>query len=416
MNTKQRIIAAVAIFAILGVLAFLGWSHQNRHLAGGQRADTLTVNVTSPEDRGPGSLREALYIVDGANRPATVLIRTARIALKSPLPPLVNVHGVRIVGQTAGAEIDGQELPAGAMLDVAAANTSLESVALRHCPAAGILLRATHFHLQSAIVESCDVAVDVAENAGDLLLEHNRFADDRVGVRFAGASPRAVVVGNSFLHNKDAGLWAVRATPDDPRGGPITVRENHFTGNRSGIVAGNVALLAERNEFDQQSDAAVQLVGAGAVIRSNTINGGAATGIAVDNVHGALIDANELEHVAAYAIMVRGSADVTVRGNRIHNCGYGLAFVLGDAHSPSIAVDNTIIEPRFNGIDVIGDSPVLRRNRVLGPHAFALHVVNYRPPGGEEVRAQPLLEGNNFRADQLQVASDAARTRDAGRQ
>ncbi|HET7755640.1 MAG TPA: right-handed parallel beta-helix repeat-containing protein, partial [Steroidobacteraceae bacterium] len=255
---------------------------------------------------------------------------------------------------------------------------------------------------------------EVAENAGDVLLEHNRFADDRVGVRFAGASPRAVVIGNTFQHDKDAGLWAVRAAPDDPRGGPITVRENRFNADRSGIVAGNIALLVERNQFDQPLESAVHLIGAGAVIRSNNISGSGATGIAAENAHGAIIEANEIEHVTAYAVMVRGSAGVLVRGNRVHNCGYGFGFVLGDPRSPSTAVDNTIIEPRFDGIDVVGDSPILRRNRVLGPRALALHVVDYRPPGGADVPAQPVLDGNNFRANQVQVAADS-RTGEAAR-
>jgi len=85
-----------------------------------------------------------------------------------------------------------------------------------------------------------------------------------------------------------------------------------------------------------------------------------------------------------------------VRGNRVHNTGYGLAFVLGDAKSPSTAVENTIIETKFNGIDVIGDSPILRRNQVLRPHALALHVDGFAPPGGQKIEAQPFLDNNTF--------------------
>jgi hypothetical protein len=33
-------------------------------------------------------------------------------------------------------------------------------------------------------------------------------------------------------------------------------------------------------------------------------------------------------------------------------------------------------------------------------------VVDYQPPGGQNVRARPFLEGNNFRADAVQVASE----------
>jgi parallel beta-helix repeat protein len=119
-------------------------------------------------------------------------------------------------------------------------------------------------------------------------------------------------------------------------------------------------------------------------------------GIVGENARGAVVENNELEGLTAYGIMLRSSSDILVRANRLHNCGYGLAFVLGDPHNVSTAVDNTIIEPKFNGIDVIGDSPNLRRNQVLRAHAFALHVEDFQPPGGQKVISQPFLDNNNF--------------------
>jgi parallel beta-helix repeat protein len=154
--------------------------------------------------------------------------------------------------------------------------------------------------------------------------------------------------------------------------------------------------VVERNDFINDHEAAVHLVGAGAVIQGNRINGGASMGIVAENVRGAIIDDNELEGLSAYGVMVRGSSNTLVRANRLHNCGYGLAFVLGDAKSVSTAVDNTIIEPKFNGIDVIGDSPILRRNQVLHAHAYALHVEDFQPPNGQKVQSQPFLDNNNF--------------------
>jgi hypothetical protein len=402
MNTNQRIALATGTFLLLGVLAFLGWSYHSRQAAPGQAAGTLTVNVTSPNDLGPGTLREALFIVAAATGKANVLIKTRNITLKTALPPLMNLHGVRIMGEPPGVEIDAQGLAGGPMFDVAGANTSVEDLVLRNCPAAAILVRAAHFHLQSSTIESCDVGVDVAENASDILLEHNRFANDRVGVRFAAPNRDTVVAGNTFTQDKVAGVWAVRGE-SGARGGTINVRENHFNGARSGVVAGNVGILVERNDFANAPDGAVHLIGAGAVIRGNHIGGEAPMGIIAENARDAIIEGNELEHLTAYAIMVRSSANALVRANRVHNCGYGIAFVLGDPLHPGSAVENTIIEPKFNGIDVIGDSPILRRNQVLQPHLFALHVVDYQPPGGENVPARPLLEGNNFRADALQV-------------
>jgi hypothetical protein len=91
-----------------------------------------------------------------------------------------------------------------------------------------------------------------------------------------------------------------------------------------------------------------------------------------------------------------------------------MAFVLNDARSPSTAVENTVIEPKFNGIDVIGDSPILRRNHVLRPHALALKVQDFQQPGGGTVVAKPFLDNNAFGAagaagpTGATIASDAA--------
>jgi nitrous oxidase accessory protein NosD len=249
--------------------------------------------------------------------------------------------------------------------------------------------------------------VDVAENASDVLLERNLFSGNRIGVRFAASTRNAVVVGNTFSHSRDAGVWAVRAEPD-ARGSAIAVRENHFEGDRSGVVTANVGVLIERNDFDGSAESGVHLLGAGAIVRSNHVTGGAGMGVMADTARDDVIDNNELDHLGAYGVMVRGSASILVRANRVHNCGYGMAFVLGDPHRPSTAADNTIIGPQFNGIDVIGDSPILRNNQVLQARAYALHVVDFQRPDGVRVPAHPVLENNNFRANSTAVAAGEA--------
>lgn len=407
MRTRARFGVAVGVLVLLGALAALGWWHQTTRAVPGQAAGELAVNVTSSADRGTGTLREALFVVASATGKADILIKVKSIAIETPLPPLVNPHGVRIMAQQPGAEIDARALAGGPLFDVAGSNHSIEGVAMRNCPGAAILLRAAGFRLRSSTIESCDVGVDVAENAGDVLLERNRFSNNRIAVRFAASSRNAVLVGNDFLNSREAGLWAVRGDAD--RGAPISVRENHFTQGRSGVVAGNVAVAVEHNDFADATEAAIHVIGSGAVIRGNHVSGGPAMGIIAENARQAIVDGNEVDHLAAYGIMVRGSADTLVRANRVHNCGYGMAFVLGDPRRPSTAVDNTIIEPQFNGIDVVGDSPILRRNQVLRPHAFALHVTDFQQPDGHKVPAHPFLEGNNFRADSTPVAPQDAR-------
>jgi hypothetical protein len=396
MAIRRRSIVAIGVFVLLGVLAALGrWYETQR--AQPQRAGdkTVVVHVTNAGDRGPGTLREALFIVAAATGPTSILIEVPNIRLETALPSFVNGNGVRLAGQSSGAQIDAQALNSGPVFDISGPNTSIEGIAIRNCPAAAILVRAVRFRLSLSTIDSCDVGVEVAENASDTLLERNHFIKDRIGVRFGAAGHNSAVANNEFAKNKDAGIWAVRGAPDS-HDDVIGIHDNRFTDDGIGIVAGNISVLVERNDFINALAADVHLVGAGAVIRANRINGGASMGIVAENARGAIIDDNELEGLAAYGVMVRGSSNTLVKSNRLHNCGYGLAFVLGDAQSVSTAVDNTIIEPKFNGIDVIGDSPILRRNQVLHAHAYALHVEDFQLPTGQKVQSQPFLDNNNF--------------------
>jgi parallel beta-helix repeat protein len=407
MKIGRRLIAAVGIFVLLGVVVALGqWRGTQAPPPLRPPEKTTLVHVTNPGDRGPGTLREALFVVATANGPSSISIEVPKISLETALPAFVNGHGVKLLGQTPGVQIDAQALGAGPVLDISAPSTSIEGITISHCPAAAILVRSVRFRLSASTIDSCDVGVEIVDGTSDTLLERNHFLKDRLGVRFGAAGHNSAVVNNEFTENKDAGLWAVRGAPDS-HDDVISIHDNKFTADGNGIVAGNIAVLVERNDFIRARDADVHLVGAGAVIRGNRIDGGASMGIVAENARGAIIEGNELEGLTAYGVMVRGSSNTLVKANRLHNCGFGLAFVLGDAHGASTAVDNTIIDPKFNGIDVIGDSPILRHNEVLHAHAYALHVEDYQPPSGQKVHSQPFLADNNF-GNSLVTADSAA--------
>ena len=392
MATLHRSTAAIGVFVLLGGVVALGSWYERRKVHPAATEKAAIVHVTNADDRGPGTLREALFIVAAATGPTTIELEVPLIKLETALPALVNGMGVRVVATTAHTRLDAGALDAGPVLDVSGPNTSIEGITLTKCPAAAILVRAERFHLSGSTVAACDVGIDVAENAANALLESNHFTQNRIGIRFAGAGPH-IVANNDFREDKDAGLWVVRGTPDS-RNATIGIHDNKFTEETAGIVAGNIPALIERNDFINNRESAVHIVGTGAVIRGNSISGGASMGIVAEQAGGAGIEDNEIEGLTAYGVMVRGSADTLVRSNRLHNCGYGFAFVLGDVHKVSTAADNTIIAPKFNGIDVIGDSPVLRGNQVLHAHAYALHVEDFQPPSGQRVRSQPFFDNS----------------------
>lgn len=395
MRLSRRPLLALAVFLAVAVLIVAGRSYEARRAVSESLSNSLALSVTNGGDRGAGTLREALFIVATAPGPARISLEVPRISLATPLPPIVNSHGVRILARAAGSEIDARALGDGAVLDVAAANVSVSGLTIRNCANAGILVRALHFSLENTTLEACDVGVEVAGNARGLLLEANRFVNDRIGVRFSASSPGTTVAANQFSGEKEAGVWAVRGAAD-VQAGAISVRDNRFDKDHDGIVAGNISLLIEQNQITGAQAAAVDLVGAGALVRGNRVSGGPGMGIIAEGARAVVIEHNEVNGLAAYGIMIRGSSSALVRANRLYDCAYGMAFVLGDARNPSTAVDNIIIEPRYDGIDVIGDAPILRRNHVLQPHAFALRVQDFERPDGRTVAATPFLDHNSF--------------------
>jgi parallel beta-helix repeat protein len=405
MRSPRRIGIAVAVLVLLVAVAGAGWWYQQTHATSPQGPQEVTAIVSNGNDRGPGSLREALFVAASAKEPATISLQARNIVLETALPPIVTARGLRIVAEQPGVIIDGKALMGTAVFDVASASTTIEGIVIKGCTGAGILLRADRFRLEASAIESCDVGVEIAENAAEVLIERNRFTANRIGVRFAAATRNSSLVKNEFSAHKDAGLWAVRSVPDSGAA-VINVRDNRFSDDRTGMVVGNVSLLIERNEMINAREAAVHVVGSGATVRGNRITGGSSMGIVAENARSIIIEGNEIDGLAAYGVMVRGSGNTLVRGNRMHNCGYGMAFVLGAAgEEPSTAVENTILQPKFNGIDVIGDSPILRRNQVLRPRAMAYHVEDFQPPSGPKVQSRPFLDNNTFGPPDTTVAA-----------
>ncbi|MGH8303232.1 MAG: right-handed parallel beta-helix repeat-containing protein, partial [Steroidobacteraceae bacterium] len=386
---------SIAVFVGVAALIVAGWSLEARHSGPESLSNTLSLHVTNGTDRGSGTLREALFVAATAPAAVRISLDVPRISLTTALPPIVNPHGLSIVAGQGGSIIDAHALREGPVLDVAAANVSLQGLAISHCANAAILVRAVHFSLQSTTLDTFDIGVDVAQNAHGLLLERNRFIDDRIGIRFTAASPDTTVAGNQFTGEREAGVWAVRGDTD-LQAGSISVRGNQFDRDHTAIIAGNISILIDRNAITGAPAAAVDLIGAGAVVRHNRVSNGAGMGIIADGAQAAVIESNELNALAAYGIMIRGSSNVLVRANRVYDCAYGMAFVLGDARNPSTAVDNVIIEPRYDGIDIVGDSPILRHNHVLQPRAFALRVEDFARPGGSSVKSAPFLDHNSF--------------------
>src|SRR3981189_3500602 len=140
MVVRRRSVIAIGVFVLLAVVVAAGhWYETKRVQPGNTTEKDVTVHVTNAGDRGPGMLREALFIVAGATGASTISIDIPAIKLETALPALVNGRGVRLVGQSTGTVIDAQALNAGPVFDVSGPNTTIEAIPVSKCPAAAIL-------------------------------------------------------------------------------------------------------------------------------------------------------------------------------------------------------------------------------------------------------------------------------------
>ena len=163
MRMNRRSAIATGVFVLLGAIVVLGRWYESRSALSHPSSGNADLDVTNGADRGPGTLREALFIAAAAGGRATISIKVPKISVETPLPPLVNPHGVSVAAPAPGAEVDAHALSGGPVFDVSGPDTTIEGLHVVSCPAAGVLLRAVRFHLKSALIENCDVGVDVAE-------------------------------------------------------------------------------------------------------------------------------------------------------------------------------------------------------------------------------------------------------------
>jgi len=355
----------------------------------------LQLLVTSPRDSGPGSLREAIIAADRAPDRALIEIRTGRIVLETPLPPLVNPKGVILEAPNAGAEIDGSGLAAGALLDLASPRSVVAGLTIRGAAEQGVLVRSQGVRLRGLTVADCGEGVHVLEGAGDLLLEASSFDGNGTGVHVEPGA-RAVEIYESRFRNHDkAGVWAVSPSPPSQSTVPVvSVRQSRFEGDRMSLVLIDVPALVEDNQFLRPLEAAAYLTGA-AVVRRNRVEGGASMGLYGDAVDGAVLEDNEVSHSQVAGILLRDSRNSQLRRNRLFGNAYGIAVLFDAGGAPNLVGENLVANQSADGIFVVAAAPVLQANRILGNRLAGLRVLDYVPIRGPRLAGRPLVRDDN---------------------
>jgi parallel beta-helix repeat protein len=395
MRLERRHRFGVLALVAVGVLALMQpWISGKRYTAR-ELWSAPQIVVASSHDGGHGSLREGIFAAARGDRAARIVLRTKRVVLTTPLPPLVNRKGIVIDARESGCEIDGERLSGGPVLELRAPNSLVDGLRIRRAAGSGILVRAAGVHLRNLRITDSAEAVTLSEGASDVVVENSRFESNGIGISLSNGTPRVSIHDNSFRRHDRAAVWAVSAeAPLHAGSAGLIVRRNHFEEDRISVVQIHVPGRVEENDFRGAQEAAVYLMGSGIVVRDNRGREGASLGIFADGGEEALIEGNELDHNAAVGILLRSGRSSVVQRNRIYNNGYGIAVVFGEAIRPNLVVDNLLLSQLQDGLYIVGGSPVLRGNRALQSRQAGLRILNFVPRKGPVIAARPLLSDN----------------------
>jgi parallel beta-helix repeat protein len=368
------------------------WIAERRPLPPEQRG-RVTFTVSSERDAGPGSLREAIFSSFRAQGRARIELRVPRIVLDTPLPPFLTPDGVAIDGLDGGVEIDASALPSGPVLDLAAPSCVVRGVRIRGGGGTGILVRGAGTRLSGLDVRGCGDGVSLAEGVGDLAVEESVFEDNVVGVRLPASASAVTLRGTRFARHEQAGVWAVSPAPSlgGARTGPL-IRDCRFLEERIGIVLINVPAQVEGSHFDGSRESAVHFTGSVA-LRRNRVTGGESFGFLGNETDGAVVEDNEIDG-NLIGMLLRQAKNTTVQRNRVYQNSFGIVVVFGPASGALVVAENMVLDQHEDAVYVIGASPLLQDNRIVGNRGVAVRSLDFVPRSGPRITALPVLRGN----------------------
>jgi len=380
-----------AVVAFLGLcLLALPWLADLRPPPLPDRAQD-EYRVTTTGDGGLGSLREAIVAANRAPGRARIVLPPRRIRIETPLPPLVNPAGVVVQGRS-GSEIDASVLSGGPALDVIAPGSSLRGFHVLRGAGQGILIRSPHVQVEDLVLMACGSGLHALGGARELRVTGSRFEANDVGVTLEGGVAGVRIVDNVFRGHRRAGLWAVSS--EDTGRPELLVLRNRFEGDAISIVAMNVGARIEGNHISGFGEAGVFISGRENALRSNRIRSGRTYGICAVSSEATVIEGNEADHNRAVGILLKNTFSTVVKANRVYANGFGIVVVFGDPLRPSRVAENLVWQQSFDGVYIIGGSPLVSGNQVRASGGAGIRIDDFEGVRGAVRLAQPLLTDN----------------------
>lgn len=394
MRTDLTTWLPILLLIVLGTLAGIGGMLQS-----GSDADVgfpTEISVTSRSDRGPGSLRAALFAAMKAPHPVTILIGVGVIDIDVPLPPIMG-NGTTIIGN-ADAPVLLRRAPGNtstdALLQIGADDVSLQHVAIDAAGKPAILVKNDGAHLDRVTIRNASVAVE-GFDCDALTIVASEFLDNDIGIRLAGSRATASIRGNVFRNSRNSGIWVALATENPDADSDIRIHDNRLLGGRDGIVAVNVRADVRGNRISGFAHAGISLLDTRANVVGNQVLDSKGIGVHVARPRDSAIDDNEVARNEQIGILIVDAHGLRVENNQVYRNGYGIAAVGLQPIDASVQ-RNTLASQTIDGLIAIGESPYIDGNHSIENAQAGIRIMNLVRPGLPTIAAEPRLTNNTL--------------------
>lgn len=396
---QRRLISwiPIGLIVILGVLAGFGRLIEFKDNIADDQGIPAEIMVSSEADRGPGSLRAALFLSMKAEHAVTIKLQVDRIDLEYPLPPISVSKGLTIVGGMPAPTALQYRGPSGegiALMHIASDDVHLSNIAIDATGVVGIIVSGAKPVFDNISISNAIVAVR-AIDPEQLDIRNSQFAGNKDGVRIEGSSGSARIVGNSFTNNSEYGLWLVFNGTGGISRKKVLIGDNRFTGGRVSLVAFNSFVDLRNNNLSGFSSIGLALSDSRAFVVNNRIHDSRGIGMHASNLNDSLIGNNELARNDLVGILILDASGLQVSGNNLYNNGYGLVAV-GRRPISATVRDNTLVDNAIDGLISIGETPLIHGNHSLSNRQAGMRILDLELPGEPLIAATPRYSDNVF--------------------
>jgi hypothetical protein len=279
---------------------------------GAQSAAAGTINVTSTNDSGPGSLRTAINWANQNPGPDRIVIEaTGTIQLQDPLPRLLTAMAIQGPGSTRLSLRGQADGAVSAALRVEDSRVHIEGISIDHgrtgisiYGGAVAIVRSRVSDNNWGILNGGGATLSVIESS----LVDNRYE----GIKAAGAT---VEVRRSTVRGSGVGITTLSLAPSS-----LKVSQSTLIGNREGITSGFGPALIDRSTLSGNRRWAVRNYELGSVaITQSTLSGNASDGRA------AIIDSGDPTSTTLKSTIVANSPGGTNCAAPVISKGHNLA-------------------------------------------------------------------------------------------